>query len=74
MELVAGIALGLLVGICIGFWVGFSFIKDQLPKLPKPEVKVENINTINVPKSPVISDRKPLEVERDNMAEFVSGL
>lgn len=74
MELVAGIALGSLFGLCFGFWVGFSFIKKQLPSLPKPEVKVENHNHIEVPKSPLLQDRKPLEQQRDGMAEFIGEL
>lgn len=74
MELIAGIALGLLLGTGFGFWVGFSFIKKQLPNLPKPEVKVENHNHIEVPQKPIVQDRKPIEQAQDSTAEFIGGL
>lgn len=74
MELVAGIALGLLIGGIAGFWTGFIFLKKQLPDLPRPEVKVENHNEIVVPQKPVVEQRTALERQTDSTAEFISGL
>lgn len=74
VELVAGIALGLLIGLVVGFWSGFSFLKKQLPNLPKPEVKVENHNHIEVPKSPVLQPKSLSEQQSDSTAEFIQNL
>lgn len=74
MELIAGLALGSLLGMAFGFWVGFSFIKKQLPELPKPDVHVHNKNEIHIPQRPTLQERKPLEQQRDGMAEFIEVL
>lgn len=74
LALIAGLALGLLVGVLAGFWIGFSFIKKQLPELPKPEVKVDVHNDIQVPGRPVVQERTPLQEQNQGTAEFIDQL
>lgn len=74
LALIAGLALGLLIGTLVGFWIGFSFIKKQLPDLPKPEVKVDVHNDINMPQRPIVQERTPLMEQNQGTAEFIDQL